>query len=180
MQLSNNLYNRQGIRELPYEEFIPGRLWTPTFPTDPQQESPLTWTTVLVPAFLNQIESREEYFLLLARRIEYLISQAVQLWLTEYKPHQDKEAEYWVAMQINEYMPMYLNSLGPNQTPLEMAIYLVQTYQELQSSCQLDLHTFPVPPHPAMETSFYYLDDMNLTDWLAFMNMEANPHYFQD
>lgn len=172
--------SRTETLELPYEEFIPGRLWTPTYPTQSEEEPPLVWTTVLVPIQLTQIISQQEYFFLLIRRVEWLIQQAIQNWLLEYEPQEEKEAEAWIAREISEYLPMYLNNLSRQQSPRQMAEYLVMNYQELQQQCFPVVEQFPVAPHPALEQNLTYLADMNLIDWLMWMNMDANPHYFQD
>ena len=182
MQFSNSsLLSRQEILELPYEKFIPGRLWTPEPPEDMENTRLLLWTTVLVPAQLNQINSQEEYFLLLVRRVEWLIEQAIQLWLMDYGLEEEKQAEASVAMQIMEYTPIYMNSLSRRQSPRQMATHLVMNYQELQQQCfPYGEQQFPVTPHLKPEESLRYLEDMNLIDWLMWMNMDANPHYFQD
>ena len=90
-QLGSNLYSRREILELPDQEFVPGRRWTPTFPTDTAISPPLLWTTVLVPEQLLQITSKEEYLLLLTRRVEWLIEQMLD-WKTTYEAYEEVEA----------------------------------------------------------------------------------------
>lgn len=172
--------NKTEILELPYEEFMPGRRWTPTYVTTTSEAPPLLWTTVLVPQQLSQIESKEEYFLLLMRRVEWLIEQSIRDWLMTYEPQEELEAQAWVAQEINQYLLMYLNNLSKQQTPKQMASYLVMNYQELQQQCLRAEQQFPITPHPDLETGLNYLEDMNLIDWLMWMNLDANPHYFQD
>lgn len=169
--------SRVEILRLPYGQFMPGRRWTPTFPTNTAKAPPLVWTTVLVPQQLEQIESPEEYLLLLTRRVEWLIEQMVE-WKMTYEAYEELEAKDWVAQEINQYLPMYMNSINQEQSPHQMASYLVMNYQELQRGSLTQ--QFPVSPYPMLETGTNYLEDMNLIDWLMFMNMDAKAHYFQD
>ena len=176
---AGKVYNRRKIMELPYQESIPGRLWSPKTTLNRESFYPLRWTTVLLPQQLDQIESKEEYLLLLTRRVEWLIEQAISDWLISYEPQEELEAEWRIAQQINQYLPTYLEDRSRRESPQQIASYLVMNYQELQEAA-LEDQQFPVIPHPEVETGLNYLTDMNLMDWLAFMNMEANPHYFQD
>ena len=76
---------------------------------------------------------------------------------------------------------MYVNNLTRHRSPRQMAERLVMNYQELQQQCFPSWEQeFPITPYPELETNFDLMIDMNLTDWLMWMNMEANPHYFQD
>jgi hypothetical protein len=60
-----------------------------------------------------------------------------------------------------------------------MASYLITNYWNLQQAALND-QQFPVTPPPKLETDLRLFREMNLMDWLAFMNTEANPHNFQD
>ena len=173
------VYNRKKIMELPYKEFMQGRRWTPRESNLAEDSPPLLWTTVVLPEPLSQIESKEEYLLLLTRRVEWLIEGAISDWLISYEPQEELEAQWRIAQEINQYLPMYLEDRSRRESPHQMASYLVMNYQELQDAA-LEEQQFPVTPHPAMETGLDYLENMNLMDWLMWMNVEANPHYFQD
>ena len=184
---NNTVLHRKEILELPYNEFLPGRLWTPenTTTTKTQEVPPLLWTTVLVPGQLNEIESRQEYFFLLMRRVEWIVEKAIHDWLETYVPLEEREPQNWVAKEINQYLPVQMKYVGRDDTPRQMAEHLVMDYWELQKACfsfrqEYWEQEFPVTPYLIPQTSLSYLLDMNLLDWLAFMNMDANPHYFQD
>ena len=171
------VYNRRKIMELPYKEFTPGKLWCPTFPTS--LDPPLVWTTVLIPEQLSQIESEEEYLLLLTRRVEWLIQEWIDDWMANYDQEEDLEVKLWIVQEIEQYLPLDLQYLNPSQSPREMASYLITNYWNLQQAA-LNEQQFPVSPPPKLETDLNLLREMNLMDWLAFMNTEANPHNFQD